>query len=58
MLSNFALKHSSKNGHLEVIKYLGANIHAHDDAALRSASSYGHIEVVKYLEEVKIKGGC
>ena len=49
-----ALRFSSGNGHIEVVKYLiekGANIHAIDDHALRWSSSNGHIKVVKFLVE-------
>ena len=51
-----ALRWASKNGHLEVVKYLvenKANIHAQNDEALRLASENGHLEVVKYLVENK-----
>ena len=47
-----ALRQASRNGHLEIVKYLienGANIHAENDYALRWASNEGHLEVVKYL---------
>ena len=47
-----ALRWASRNGHLEVVKYLteiGANIHADNDSALRLASSNGQSDVVKYL---------
>ncbi len=43
---------ASKNGHLEVVKYLvslGANIRSENDFALKYASRNGHLEVVKYL---------
>ena len=48
-----ALFWASKNGHLNVVKYLeskGADIRADDDYAIRWASHNGHLNVVKYLE--------
>src|ERR1700733_6985555 len=41
---------ASKNGHLNVVKYLyrlDADIHAYQDCALRFASLNGHLKVVK-----------
>ena len=49
---DYALRLSSKNGSIEVVKFLvekGANIHAKDDYALSLSSLYGHIEVVQFL---------
>ena len=49
-----ALSHASKNGYLEVVKYLvekGANIHAQHNYALDCASKNGHLDIVKYLVE-------
>ena len=54
---NNDLINSSKDGHLEVVKYLiknGANVHAMNDKALICASNNGHLEIVKYL----IKNGA
>ncbi len=51
--NNVALKLASRNGHLEVVKYIieqGADIHIDDDEALKLASR-GHLDVVKYLLE-------
>ena len=49
---DLALKWASKNGHLDIVKYLveiGASVHSQHDWALIEASHYGHLEVVKYL---------
>ena len=49
---NFAVKYASRNGYLEVVKYLvskGADVTAGDNYAMRWASRNGHLEVVKYL---------
>ncbi len=60
--NDIALRYSSGNGHLEIVKYLvelkpdGANIHANDDLALRNSSGNGHLEIVKYLVELKPDG--
>ncbi len=57
--NDYALIWASKNGHLDIVKYLisaGANIHAYNDYALRMASLNGHLEVVKYLVELKPDG--
>jgi ankyrin repeat protein len=45
-----AVRHASRNGHLDVVKYLvsvGANIHAEDDHALIWASERGYLDIVK-----------
>lgn len=50
--SDYALKWSSYNGHIEIVKFLiekGTNIHPDNDYALRLSSYNGHFEVVKYL---------
>ena len=49
-----AIRWASKNGHLEVVKYLaskevGCDPKANDNMAIRWASENGHLEVVKYL---------
>ena len=52
MVKNDAVIEVSKNGHLEVVKYLvsqGADIKTRDNYAVRWASRNGHLEVVKYL---------
>jgi ankyrin repeat protein len=49
-----ALRFSSENGHLDMVKYLvehGADIHAKEDYALRWASLTGRLKVVIYLVE-------
>ena len=49
-----AVSFASKNGHLQVVKFLvenGADIHANDESALRHASKHGCLEVVKFLVE-------
>ena len=51
---NSGLVATSKNGYLQVIKYLiekGANIHAGDDYALKWACENGHMNVAKFLVE-------
>ena len=45
---------ASRNGHLEMVKYLvenGADFRADDDYVVRWASRFGHLKVVKYLVE-------
>ncbi len=60
--NDYALRYSSENGHIEVVKYLvelkpdGANIHTDDDYSLRWASRNGHLDIVKYLVELKLDG--
>ena len=54
MNDNCALDWASKNGYLEIVKYLienGADIRAYDDRALQLASKNGYLEIVKYLVE-------
>ena len=49
---NYSIDESSKNGHLEVVKYLhyiGKNCTTY---AMDYASMNGHIEVVKYLHSI------
>jgi hypothetical protein len=49
-----ALRWSSYDGYLEVVKYLvenGADIHANNGYALKYASQHGYLEVVKFLVE-------
>ncbi len=49
---DYPTKYASKNGHLEIVKYLvslGADIRSDDDYAIRYASCNCHFEVVKYL---------
>ncbi len=51
---NHALRSASKNGHLQIVKYLGeqgADLYSKDDYALRWASINGHFPVVKFLVE-------
>ena len=51
---DFAVRWSSKNGHLEVVRFLveqGADIHARDDYAVCWAAENGHLEVVQFLVE-------
>ncbi|RKX25339.1 MAG: hypothetical protein DRP47_09960, partial [Candidatus Zixiibacteriota bacterium] len=62
---NYATKSASKNGHLDVVKYLvehGADVTVDDDYAVRWASKNGHLDVVKYLVEqgvdVTTNGNC
>ncbi len=53
--NDVALRLASRNGHIDVVKYLvelkpdGANIHTYNDDALRRASLHGHLDIVKYL---------
>ena len=52
--NDLALRWGSKNGYLEIVRYLtekGADIHVFDDLALRWGSREGHLDVVKYLTE-------
>ncbi|AGD93027.1 putative ankyrin repeat protein [Megavirus lba] len=49
---DLALIIASKNGNLDIVKYLislGANIHAHENKSVRLACKYGHLDVVKFL---------
>jgi len=51
---NDALLIASKNGHLDIVKYLiknGADIHTEDDFALILAKEFGYLNVVEYLIE-------
>jgi len=51
---NISLKYSSKNGLIEIVKYLiknGADIHTENDFSIILASENGHFEIVKYLVE-------
>jgi ankyrin repeat protein len=51
---DYALRRSSDNGHIIIVKFLvenGANIHADNDYALRRSSENGHIIIVKFLVE-------
>jgi hypothetical protein len=53
--SEHALRMASRDGRLEIVKYLvsqGANIHAIDDCAVRWASCNGHLEIVRFLVSV------
>jgi ankyrin repeat protein len=48
-----SLRQASKNGHLEIVKYLvehGSNIHAKNNDSLAWARIKGHLEVVNYLK--------
>ena len=47
---NLPLKRSSKNGHLEVVKYLIQNWAVIDEEAIQSASRKGHVEIVNLLK--------
>jgi ankyrin repeat protein len=52
--NDYALRWSSQNGHVEVVKFLiekGANIHVDSDQILRLSSQYGRIELIKFLIE-------
>ena len=53
-LNEYAVRRASKNGYLEVVKYLvsaGADIHAENEYALRHASVNGYSEVVEYISD-------
>jgi len=51
-----ALRNASRQGHLDVIKYLieyhNINVHINDEEALINASEYGHLDIVQYLVEI------
>src|SRR5271170_4867778 len=59
-LPEYPIDFPSRNGHLEVVKYLHETVKAtFSDNAMNWASQYGHLEVVKYLhEEVKATPAC
>jgi ankyrin repeat protein len=53
--NDYAVRLASKNGHLDVVKYLveehGADVRAQSNNAIKRASENGHLDVVKYLVE-------
>lgn len=53
--SELPLRLASREGHLDIVKYLvenfDANIHANNEGALLWASGNGHLDIVKYLVE-------
>jgi hypothetical protein len=52
--SDQALKLSSENGHINIVKYLvqhGANTHVHGNFALR-LEKYGHKDIAEYLRNL------
>lgn len=55
ILLKYTLSNASKNGHLDIVKYLvsnGVEINFANNTPLRSAVKNGHLDVVKYLISV------
>ncbi|AGD93071.1 putative ankyrin repeat protein [Megavirus lba] len=51
---DYALVCSSRNGHIEIVKYFvekGANIYAHEENPLICACKYGYTDIILYLIE-------